>query len=145
MKRFKGGIIEGTVKNMETGEISNVRHYLFSTDLEFFTIAKIEHVESFKLPDNSFQISVDCSGLDSIGQVFKLDLDFTPESVEAKDRLLNDLKVDSVFIVKGTYTITQNAIPHIILHDPYYEPVYPQSFEEEIREVFRVNGKERIL
>jgi hypothetical protein len=130
---------------METGEISNVRHYLFCTDFEFFTIAKIEHVESFKLPDNSFQISVDCSGLDSIGQVFKLGLDFTPDSVEIKNRILEELKVDSIFIVKGAYTITKDINPtHISLHDPYYEPVYPQSFEDEIREVFRVNGGERI-
>ena len=145
MKRFKGGIIEGTIQNMETGEISNVRHYLFSTDFEFCTIAKIEHVESFKLPDNSFQISIDCSGLDSIGQVFQLEMNFSPESVEAKDRILEDLKVDSIFIVKGTYTITKDVILHITLHDPYYEPVYPQSFEDEIREVFRVNGGKRIL
>jgi hypothetical protein len=136
--RFKGGIIEGTIQNMETGEISNVRHYLFCTDLEFFTIAKIERVDSFKLPDNSCQISVDCSGLDSIGQVFKLDLNFFPESVETKDRLLEDLKVDSIFVVRGAYGIIDNP-PLITLTDPRYEPVYSRSLENEIREVFKVN------
>jgi hypothetical protein len=145
MKRFKGGVIEGTVKNMETGEISNARHYLFCTDFEFLTIARIEHVESFKLPDNSFQISVDCGGLDSIGQVFKLELIFTPAHIEIKDRILEDLKVDSIFIVKGTYTITEDTPPYITLHEPYYEPVYPQSFEDEIMEVFKVNGGGKTL
>ncbi len=89
-EKFKGGIIEGTIKNMETGEISNVRHYLFVTDLELFAIAKIEHIESFELPDNSFQILVDCSGLDSIGQVFQLDLNFTPDFAETRNRILED-------------------------------------------------------
>lgn len=136
----RGGIVTGTIENLGTGELKNFRRYLLFTDFEFTTIAKIERVESYELPDDSFQVSVDCKGLDTIGSVYALGLNFATESAKERDQILNDLKVDSIFIVKGGYTICDSELPHICLHNPYYEPVYSQFSEKEIREAFDVNG-----
>ena len=135
------GIVEGNIQNTETGETTNVRHYLFCSGFEFTAIAKIENIESYELPDNSFQVSVDCNGLDSVGFVFRLGLNFTADSEAQKDRILNDLKVNSVFIFRGPYTAGEDAPQHIVLNDPHYEPVYPHFSEEEIRKVFSINEK----
>lgn len=137
------GIVEGNIQNTETGETTNVRHYLFCSGFEFTTIAKIENIESYELPDNSFQVSVNCNGLDSAGLVFRLGLNFIADSEAQKNRILNDLKVNSIFIFRGSYSVVEDAPQHILLHDPHYEPVYPRFSEEEIRKVFSVNEKEQ--
>lgn len=137
------GIVEGNIQDTETGETTNFRHYLFYSGFEFTTIAKIEDIESYELPDNSFQVLVDCNGLDSAGSVFRLALNFIADSEAQKDRILNDLKVNSIFIFRGYYGVVEDAPQHILLSDPHYEPVYPRFSEEEIRKVFSVNEKEQ--
>lgn len=137
------GIVEGIIQDTETGETINVRHYLFCSGFELTTIAKIEDIESYEQPD-AFQVLVDCNGLDSAGFVFRLGLNFIADSEAQKDRILNDLKVNSVFIFKGEYNAGKDTAPqHILLHNPHYEPVYPRFSEEEIRKVFSVNEKEQ--
>ena len=86
------------------------------------------------------QVAVDCKALDSVGLVFNLSINYFPESVERKEQLLDDLKVDSVLLFKGNYGVPGDT--GIILYEPSYEPVEPEFSEEEIREVFRVNAKE---
>ena len=49
------------------------------------------------------------------------------------------IKVNSIFICRGLYSVVEDAPHHIDLHDPHYEPVYPRFSEEEIRTVFSIN------
>ena len=71
-------IIKGTIANMETGESSNLRLILFPNESKFSTIAKIMNAESYVRPDDSFQISIECQALDSVGKVYNLQLEFSP-------------------------------------------------------------------
>ena len=88
------GIVEGVIQDTETGETTNIRHYMFFTDFELTVIAKIENIESYKHPDGSFQVWVDCKGLDTVGSVFGLALHFifSADSEAQKDRILNEYK-----------------------------------------------------
>ena len=136
-------IVQGNIRNMETGEEWGGEHYMLCTGFEFTTIARITHVESYMHPDDSIQICVDCLGLDSLGGVFDLSLEFGPDSMEQKKKLLKDLQIDAIFIVKGIYGIPKGDSP--TLYDPQYRPVEPEFSETEAREAFRVNGKEWAL
>jgi len=135
-------IIRGVIENVETGESHEVSHYLFLSDLELTTIVKINKVESYLHPDNSIQVSVDCQALDCIGSVFDLNLEFSPGSIEERDQLLEDMKVDSIFPVKGQYGVSRSA--PICLFEPAYRFPEPDFPLEEVREAFRINsGKDR--
>ncbi|MBI4679966.1 MAG: hypothetical protein HY753_01820 [Nitrospirae bacterium] len=70
-----------------------------------------------------------------------MELNFIAGSEAQKDRILDDLKVNSIFIFRGSYTAGEDAPQHILLHDPHYEPVYPRFSEEEIKKVFSINEK----
>ena len=131
-------ILRGVITDMETGETQDVSHYLFVSDLELTTIVRIRNVESYEHPDNSIQVSVDCQALDSIGSVFDLNLEFSPGSIEARDRLLEDMKVDSIFLVKGQYGVSRNG--PICLFEPIYRFAEPDFPLEEVREAFRINS-----
>lgn len=124
---------------METGEDRLCTHYLFCHEYELRTIVKVNQVESFVLPDNSFQLCIECWGIDSIGGVFDVELAFTPSTPEERDKILRELTVDSIFTVKGSYTII-TAESLITIHEPLYYPLCPDFSEEEIREVFRINS-----
>ena len=135
-------ILRGVIENMETGERHEVSHYLFLSDLELTTIVKINNVESYLHPDNSMQVSVDCQALDCIGSVFDLKLEFSPGSIEERDQLLEDMKVDSIFPVKGQYGVSRSA--PICLFEPTYRFPEPDFPLDKVREAFRINsGKDR--
>lgn len=138
---MKDKIIKGVITNEETAEHDSFTHYLFCHEFELRTLVKINKVNSYVHPDNSFQIYIDCWGLDGVGGVFEVGLNFTPSTLEERNKILIDLAVDSIFTVKGSYTIiTAEAL--IDIHDPLYYPLCPDFSEEEIREVFRINSAE---
>ena len=86
------------------------------------------------------QVSVDCLGLDSVGGVFELLLGYNPDSTEERDQLLQDITVDSVFLVTGEYGICDDA--PLSIFDADCRPVEPDFSEDEVREAFRINGQE---
>jgi len=136
-------IITGTVTNMESGESWGVEFKLFPTDMELMAIVKVERTEIFADTDNpkSTQLTVECKALDSLGFVYNLNLEFTPETVEEKDMIIADMKTGIIYMVKGRYSICQEDLI-IGIHDPEYL-LLPSSFnEEDVREVFKVNGNE---
>lgn len=136
------GLVSGTIKNTETGEISSLDHYLFCHGYKLKTIVKIINVGNWTHDDNSMQISADCLGLDGLGQVFELSLEFIPNTVHEMNRIIEDLKVDDIFIVSGTYAIIwAKDEKSITIYDPEYAPASLHFSEEEIREVFRRNSK----
>lgn len=131
------GTVKGVVTDVETGESFEREHLMFCYDAEMNSIVKIEHVDNYTFPDNSFQVSVDCLALDCVGFVFDMNLNFNPESESEKNRILNDLKVGSVFLVSGRYGAPGDA--PIRLHDPRYQPA-AADLEKDAQETFRVNG-----
>jgi hypothetical protein len=135
-------IIQGTITNTETGESWEREHYLLNTGFELTTIVKVTHIDSYYFHENdSMQVSVDGLALDSSGFVFKILLEYNPESLGERDQLLQDLKLDSIFMVKGEYGIVEDTPPSIMLHYPSYRAVEPEFSEEEIRRAFQINNK----
>jgi len=135
-------IVRGTITDVETGESFEVEHCLFLTDSELTAIVKISEVNSYVHPNQSLQVKVDCLALDSFGFVFQLNINFNPDLIEEREQLLRDLKVDSLFLVKGQYNVMTGESPLIILHDPSYQAVPPEISEVQIRRVFKVNQME---
>lgn len=135
-KSFK--IVQGQITEEETGETTSRDHYLFCSDFKMSSIVKILKVSSFVHPDDSLQISVDCQAIDTVGGVFELGLEFAPSSIEQRDEIIKDLKVDSLFEVIGGYLTAEKSI---WLSDPQYQAINPE-LEDELREVFRINSVE---
>lgn len=133
-------LIYGSIKNMETGEIKEVEHYPFFAEFEVTTLVKVEKVESFSFPGGSMQVSADCHGLDSVGGVYDLSLEFFPHSTQEQDKIVEDLKSASSYsLVKGKYAVAKGA--PLSIWDPEYRSIGPAFTESEIREVFRINGR----
>jgi len=136
-------IITGTVTNMESGESWGVEFKLFPTDMELMAIVKVEGIEIYADTNNqkSTQLNVECKALDSHGFVYNLNLEFTPETIEEKDMIAADMKTGVIYMVKGRYSICQEDLI-INISDPEYLPLPPSFAEEDVREVFKVNGNE---
>jgi hypothetical protein len=134
-------IVQGIITDCETGESWNAEHCLCVTGAELSTIVRILEVDSYEFPENgSMQISLACQALDSIGNVFHLDVDFTPKAVSERDQILKDLQVDSILLMKGRYLIPPDS--PIMLANPAYRQLDPAiASEDQIREVFRWNSR----
>jgi len=57
--------------------------------------------------------------------------------------IVADMKTGVIYLVKGRYSICQEDLI-IGISDPEYLPLPPSFNEEDVREVFKVNGKELI-
>jgi len=134
-----GKIMRGSIEDLSTGESREVEHYLFTTGFELTTIVKVMEINSWVHPDDSIQISIDCDALDCVGGVFSVNLEFTPDSITERDRILSDFRRDSLFVVRGKYGVPRDTA--IALYDVRHWTVEPDFSEYEIREVFRINGE----
>ncbi|MCG6537828.1 MAG: hypothetical protein L7F78_24695, partial [Syntrophales bacterium LBB04] len=132
-------LVYGRIQNMETGEIKEVEYCPFYAEFEVTTLVKVEKVESFSFPGGSIQVSADCHGLESIGGVYDVSLEFPPQSIQEREKIVGDLKPASYFLVKGQYSIPKGG--PLCIFDPQYRPIEPAFSEDEIREVFRVNSR----
>lgn len=149
-------MMKGTSINCATGATSAFEHYLFyCPEHEIRTIVKVISVESYETPDNcamrpdgttepfaQFQISVSCQGIDCLGSVFDLELDFGPDTIAERNKILEDVVADRIFMIRGRYSII-SEIPCLIIHDPGYSHLCPDYSEEEVRECFRINSMEQ--
>ena len=100
------------------------------------TIVKIIHTDSYEFPGSQFQVSVDCKALDNFGTVQDICMDFFPEAVEQRNKIVKDLKADSIFLVKGKYSILKD-IP-VTLYEPDYSRIKPKPLENEMRKLFQI-------
>lgn len=145
-------IVRGNITNTETGEVSEVEHYLFCSGDEIRTIAMIINTESYEHPNCqvtnaegitkyfcTFQISADCLAIDSLGGVFELNLNFQPGSREEMEQILKDLVAGRIFSIRGWYSVLSEC-PAITIHDPIYSQLCPDFSEDEVRECFRINS-----
>lgn len=81
---------------------------------------------------------MDCLALDSIGSVFKLTLNFTPDDKDEMLKIETYLSKFTYLYVEGDYTISQNDLD-IIIHDPKYSALPHDLSEYEVEEAFRKN------
>jgi len=142
MKDENNEIITGTITEVESGECWGLEFKPFSTDMVIMAIVQVGIVEIQADDDNqaSIHINVECNALDSYGSVYKIDLEFAPEAVAERDKILADMKTDTIFIVQGRYSICHEEFI-VTIRGPQYRPL-PKSFDEnQVREVFEVNGK----
>jgi len=90
----KDKIITGTIANKETGEVHDmVPFYFFTHGGELSTIVKILSVKSTfnEKTDPAIQVNVDCLALDSMGNVFKLNLYFLPECLDDEKKIVTEI------------------------------------------------------
>lgn len=132
-------VISGTITNEDTGEAFEVEHFLYSNYAKISATVRIARVEDYTHPDGSMQISVDCLALDSIGFVFELNLQFTPQTVEKRDELLQDLTAGRLFFVEGGYTVQKDVA--VTIYDAEYQALAGE-LEKIASEAFRVNSGE---
>lgn len=135
-KEMEHFILRGTISNMETGESSEVEHFLFPNEARISAIVQVKKVESYVHPDDSMQVSVSCQALDCIGGVFPMLLNFTPETVELQDGILAGLQPDLLFNISGEYTAGSGDIE---VHNAEYRPL-EEELAEFAAEAFRVNS-----
>jgi hypothetical protein len=138
-KSFKRGlIVTGKVEDMATREIWDFYHYFLSLNLRISTIAKIKTYESHVHSDGSKEIYVECSALDSIGFVFKLNLYFTPDNDDEMVTIINDIAKLSYIYIEGKYTIKNDDLS-LTIYNPTYSPLTDNMFEVEIENAFMLN------
>jgi hypothetical protein len=141
MSDDKNKILTGRLTEMESGESWNVEFRPFLTDVVLMAIVQVASTEMMPNIDdpNVTKIVVNCQALDSIGYVYELGLEFMTDTIEQRDQIVADMKIGAIFVVKGRYSICQGACI-IDLQDPEYLPLPPSLDEQEVREIFKVNG-----
>ena len=100
------------------------------------TIVKIIHIDSYEFPGSQFQVSLDCRGLDNFGTVQDICMEFFPKTIEQRDRIVEDLKVDSIFLIKGEYGILKDT--PVTLYEPDYSRIKPKSLENKMKKLFQI-------
>lgn len=111
---------------------------LMLTDTEISAIVKVENISQDTHPDSPFGVTVFCKALDSFGLIYDLELRFSSERPGRKDKILADLRKDTIHLVKGRYNVFKKTFSISIL-DPEYMPLPQDITEEDVREVLRVN------
>ena len=79
-------LLYGSIKNVEPGETKKVEYYPFFAEFEVTTLVRVEKVENFSFPGGSMQVSADCHGLDSVGGVYDVSLEFFPNQSRTRTR-----------------------------------------------------------
>ena len=74
---------------------------MFFNNFEIETIMKITELNDHVHPDNSMQVCVDGLGIDCVGGVYRMSLDYTPLTVERRNKLLQDLKVGNILLANA--------------------------------------------
>ena len=101
------------------------------------TVVKIIHTDSYEHPDHPpFQVSVDCKALDNFATIQDICMEFFPEITEQRDRIVEDLKADSIFLIKGKYNMLKDT--PVMLYEPDYTRVKPRLLENEMKKVFQM-------
>lgn len=140
---MKDKITSGTITNLETGKTSNIEpFYLYYNPAEISAIVKVLCVES--LYDSTKQVFGDCLALDCQGNVYKLSLNFLPESPDDEQKIISEFTKGKIMVVSGRYCLQPKAEDTIMLFDIQYKPLPSEYSLEEVEEVFRFNNSERI-
>jgi len=100
------------------------------------TVAKIIKIESYEFPGGSFQVSADCKAFDDFGTIHDMSLEFSPAKIFQRDRIIQDLKADSIYVIKGGWSIIKNC--PITLYEPDYKRIEPEHLENQMKKMFKL-------
>jgi len=109
---------------------------LLLANIGLTTVVKIIHIDSYEFPGSQFQVSVDCKGLDNFGTVQDICMEFFPRAVEQRDKIVKDLKADSIFLIKGEYGMLEDT--PVTLYEPDYSRTKPKPLENEMIKLFQI-------
>lgn len=136
-------IISGVIKNMDTGEKTEMAHYALFPNYTFTAIVLVQEVKCYgENPDEAMEVDLNCKALDSVGMVYNLAVTFIPETVEEKATILQDMTKNSVHLFVGRYGFVKNE--QLMMFDPEYRSVEPDFDEDEVRDAFRINERHQI-
>ena len=115
-------MLTGTITNMDTGKASEVSQYFYPYDARMNAVVKIVEANMSKYEESTsspIEVSVNCLALDSMCDIFKLELYFSFgwEARELANEVLRQLKAGEMVAIRGTYTISDKE-PHFTLYDP---------------------------
>ncbi|MBU4185422.1 MAG: hypothetical protein KKI12_06550 [Proteobacteria bacterium] len=110
---------------------------LLLANIGLTTVVKIIHTDSYEFPGHfPFQVSVDCKAMDNFATIQDICMEFFPKTIEQRDRIVEDLKVDSIFLIKGEYNMLKDT--PVMLYEPDYTRVKPKPLENEMRKLFQM-------
>jgi hypothetical protein len=104
--------------------------------MKLSTIAKITGINSYEFPCDSFQVSVECKSLDDIDH---LTLEFFPQKVCHRDKIIQDLSIGSIYFIKGDWSVFSDG--SMTLYGPDYHRMAPGHLEEQMKKVFEIFEK----
>ncbi len=98
------------------------------------TVAKIIKIESYEYPGGSFQVSVDCKAFDGFATIHDMSLEFFPMKIYQRDRIIEDLKVASIYSIGGNWVMLENSIT---FYEPDYKKIEPEHLENQMKKMFK--------
>lgn len=129
-----------TCTNMNTGKSIESDFLLFPNEAKICAIVRVEKVRHYFHGDNSIQIIIDCLALDSLGNVFALDMQLNPESVEEMGAILEDLEEGQLYSIEGRLCVLQEEAS-ITIYGAEYDPIFG-VLAKNAAAVFRANCRE---
>ena len=117
------GSVTGSITCKDTGAITQVQHYLCSTNATMSSIVRVIHAELFEHKESSepYQIAVQSLAMDSIGSVYELELQFRVVSRRDATQILDDMFPGALLKVNGQFTCLEGSDWSI--HNPEYSQV----------------------
>ena len=110
-------------------------HSLFC-DTQLSVVVKIINIDSYELPGCfPFQISVDCKSFDAFMAVHDTTLEFFLDKISQRDRIIRDLKADSIYFIKGEPNKISDS--PVTFYEPDYKRIEPKYLENRIKKMFK--------
>jgi hypothetical protein len=100
--------------------------------IKLSTIAKITGINSYEFPYDSFQVSVECKSFEN-----NITLEFFPDNVCHRDRIIQDLNIGSIYFIKGDWSVFSDG--SITLYGPDYQRMAPGHLEDQMKKVFEMS------
>ena len=120
--------LSALLPNVGDGESWNGREVL---NPELTCIARIKAVHTFVHVCGETEVHAECRAIDCCMGTFDLRLHFHPATCSiGSDRILQDLRIGSIYWVRGNWTIGDADTP-MTIYDPDYRPYEPVDFGEQ--------------
>ena len=127
--------LSGNEATEEDEKILEGIHLLFY-DTQMSAIAKVINIYSFELPGCfPFQISVECKSFDAFMAVHDITLEFFLDKISRRDRIIRDLKADSIYFIKGEPNKISDS--PVTFYEPDYKRIEPKYLENRIKKIFK--------
>lgn len=98
---------------------------------ELTCIARIKSLHSYVHVCGETEIHAQCRAVDFCLGTFDLRLHFHPATCPIRsNKIIEDLKIDSIFLVRGEWGIAEDDIP-MTIYDPEYRLYEPQDLSEQ--------------